>query len=267
MAAAACLQLLLLLLLKHKRNERIRTFCLGGESFRTVKTMWVGIVSVLLVAVVQFVCAHTIDLQPHSEYCFYEDMHVGDEMTLTYQVSGGGHLDVDTMLFNPSGNLLFEQRHKDTGTYDFTADADGRYKYCFSNKFSAVTDKTLRYVWVSTMPIARLTHVSVSFNVHGVLYLTEEEGLIPAERELRDLANNVQMFKDEQEYLSMRERVHRNSTWIRRQNQHETDIGKPLKARIRVLNGGLFSKRFWWCQSVLSKCTLSKGLFCQLVSI
>jgi len=176
--------------------------------------MWVGIVSVLLVAVVQFVCAHTIDLQPHSEYCFYEDMHVGDEMTLTYQVSGGGHLDVDTMLFNPSGNLLFEQRHKDTGTYDFTADADGRYKYCFSNKFSAVTDKTLRYVWASTMPIARLTHASVSFNVHGVLYLTEEEGLIPAERELRDLANNVQMFKDEQEYLSMRERVHRNSTWI-----------------------------------------------------
>lgn len=147
----------------------------------------------LLVAVVQFVCAHTIDLQPHSEYCFYEDMHVGDEMTLTYQVSGGGHLDVDTMLFNPSGNLLFEQRHKDTGTYDFTADADGRYKYCFSNKFSAVTDKTL------------------SFNVHGVLYLTEEEGLIPAERELRDLANNVQMFKDEQEYLTMRERVHRNT--------------------------------------------------------
>ena len=52
---------------------------------------------------------------------------------------------------------------------------------------------------------------TLSFNVHGVLYLTEEEGLIPAERELRDLANNIQLFKDEQEYLSMRERVHRNT--------------------------------------------------------
>lgn len=47
--------------------------------------------------------------------------------------------------------------------------------------------------------------------MHGILYLTEDEGLIPAERELRDLANNVQMFKDEQEYLVMRERVHRNT--------------------------------------------------------
>lgn len=48
--------------------------------------------------------------------------------------------------------------------------------------------------------------------MHGVLYLTDEEGLIPAERELRELATNIQMFKDEQEYLVMRERVHRNST-------------------------------------------------------
>lgn len=47
--------------------------------------------------------------------------------------------------------------------------------------------------------------------MHGVLYLTEDEGLIPAERELRELANNIQMFKDEQEYLVMRERIHRNS--------------------------------------------------------
>lgn len=47
--------------------------------------------------------------------------------------------------------------------------------------------------------------------MHGILYLTEEEGLIPAERELRELATNVQLFKDEQEYLVMRERVHRNT--------------------------------------------------------
>ncbi|KAI3625432.1 hypothetical protein CBS9595_000793 [Malassezia furfur] len=121
------------------------------------------------------VLAHTIDLLPHTEHCFFEDMHVGDEMTLTYQVSGGGHLDIDVRIRDPDGQLLFQQLRKDTGTYDFVADADGR------------------------------------FNVHGILYLTEEEGLIPAERELRDLATNVQLFKDEQEYLVMRERVHRNT--------------------------------------------------------
>ncbi|KAL4400963.1 p24 complex component [Malassezia pachydermatis] len=131
---------------------------------------------------------------PSSEQCFFEDMHVGDEMTLTYQVTGGGHLDIDTRIRDPSGRLLFEQLHKDTGTYDFIAEMDGRYKYCFSNEFSALTDKSL------------------SFNVHGVLYLTDEEGLIPAERELRELATNVQMFKDEQQYFVMRERIHRNTS-------------------------------------------------------
>lgn len=155
--------------------------------------MWVG--AAVWAWLVVCVAAHTIDLLPSSEHCFFEDMHVGDEMTLTYQVSGGGHLDIDVRVKDPDNQLLFQQLRKDTGTYDFVAEMDGRYTYCFSNEFSTVTDKTL------------------SFNVHGILYLTEEEGLIPAERELRELATNVQMFKDEQEYLVMRERVHRNSTF------------------------------------------------------
>lgn len=157
--------------------------------------MWMRVL-VWLALVWQLAAAHTIDLMPSSEQCFFEDMHVGDEMTLTYQVTGGGHLDIDTRIRDPSGRLLFEQLHKDTGTYDFIAEMDGRYKYCFSNEFSALTDKSL------------------SFNVHGVLYLTDEEGLIPAERELRELATNVQMFKDEQQYFVMRERIHRNSTYL-----------------------------------------------------
>lgn len=67
-------------------------------------------------------------------------------MTLTYQVSGGGNLDIDTRVKNPDGQLLFQQLHKDTGTYEFVAELDGRYTYCFSNDFSSVTDKTVRWV-------------------------------------------------------------------------------------------------------------------------
>lgn len=102
------------------------------------------------------VCAHTIDLMPNSEHCFFEDMHVGDEMTLTYQVSGGGHLDINTRVKDPEDHLLFQQLRKDTGSYDFVAEMDGRYTYCFSNEFSTVTDKTLRYVrWLTQLQRAR----------------------------------------------------------------------------------------------------------------
>ena len=48
---------------------------------------WVGAMLIAVLAIlVQLASSHTIDLHPESEYCFYEDMHVGDEMTLTYQV-------------------------------------------------------------------------------------------------------------------------------------------------------------------------------------
>ena len=147
----------------------------------------------LLALALAQVAAHTIDLPAHEELCFFEDMHVGDEMTLTFQVGGGGHLDIDTRVTDPDGSLLYQLFRRDTGTYEFVAEKEGRYTYCFNNNFSSVSHKV------------------VSFNVHGVLFLADDEGLMPAENELRDLANNIQMFKDEQEYLVMRERIHRDT--------------------------------------------------------
>lgn len=63
-------------------------------------------------------------------------------MTVTYQVAGGGHLDIDfwvrkallslvfqlncpaEQLNNPRGTKLYESLRKDTGTYSFTADIE-----------------------------------------------------------------------------------------------------------------------------------------------
>lgn len=147
----------------------------------------------LLVSLAAPASAHMIELGPHSSECFFEDLHHGDQMTLTYQVGGGGHLDIDVVLYDPKHRPLFKQDRKDTGTYSFTAQDDGRYSYCFSNEFSSVSDKT------------------VSFNVHGIIYVPDEGDMLPIEREIRDLAAGLQAVKDEQEYLVIRERVHRNS--------------------------------------------------------
>jgi hypothetical protein len=50
-----------------------------------------------------------------------------------------------------------------------------------------------------------------SFNVHGVLYIGDEEHIAPVEQAIRDLSTGLQLVKDEQAYLVVRERIHRNS--------------------------------------------------------
>lgn len=50
-----------------------------------------------------------------------------------------------------------------------------------------------------------------SFNVHGVMYVADDENMAPIEKEIRNLAQGLQAVKDEQEYIVVRERVHRNT--------------------------------------------------------
>lgn len=153
-------------------------------------------------------------------------------MTLSYQVGGSTYLDIDATLTDPTGHALYEQARKDTGSYSFVAAADGRFEYCFSNQYSSVADKTIRCVFsLSLLKLCRAlcdTHlraghlvsvltvtlalISLSFNVHGIIYVAEEGDMSPVEREVRDLAAGVQAIKDEQAYLVVRERLHRNST-------------------------------------------------------
>lgn len=140
-------------------------------------------------------------------------------MTVTFQTAGGGNLDIDFWLKDPRNVPLWSVDKRDTGTYSFTAQHDGRHTYCFSNEMSTVTPKT------------------VSFNVHGVMYV-EDDGApstsllscsygrlimvlartghtAPIETEIRNLANALEAVKDEQEYIVVRERIHRNSPFPR----------------------------------------------------
>jgi len=138
--------------------------------------------------------AHLIDVDAGKKECFFEDLHQHDKMTVTYQVGGGGHLDIDFWLSDPENRLLGKQIRQSTGTLSITAEKDGRHEYCFSNQMSAIADKI------------------VSFNVHGIIYVGEDADVVaPIEREIRTLSNGLQSVKDEQEYIVVREKTHRNT--------------------------------------------------------
>ncbi|RPA97671.1 supernatant protein factor, C-terminal domain-containing protein [Choiromyces venosus 120613-1] len=155
------------------------------------------LVSLLASAVA--VTAHNIQLHAHSRECFHETLHRDDRMTVTFQVGdrefgGAGNLDIDFWIQDPSGTLKVSEHAISSGDFSFEAHLDGRYVYCFSNENSSVGSK------------------EVSFNVHGIVYVPEEpESSDPLEREVRSLGEMLNQVKDEQEYIVVRERVHRNT--------------------------------------------------------
>lgn len=63
--------------------------------------------------------------------------------------------------------------------------------------------------------MSSVTSKSVSFNVHGVMYVEDDGHTAPIEKEIRALSAALQDVKDEQEYIVTRERLHRDS------EQHE----------------------------------------------
>ncbi|WVQ82445.1 hypothetical protein IAT38_004573 [Cryptococcus sp. DSM 104549] len=143
-----------------------------------------------------FALAHRIDIDPGEKECFYEELQAQDRMTITYEVGGstaGGHLDIDFWVMDPQGKTIYSLHKRPQGSFSLAADGGGRFSYCFSNEMSTYARKVL------------------SFNVHGQLYLGDDEHIAPVEQEVRDLSAGLQLVKDEQAYLVVRERVHRNT--------------------------------------------------------
>ncbi|KAH7916123.1 emp24/gp25L/p24 family/GOLD-domain-containing protein [Hygrophoropsis aurantiaca] len=155
---------------------------------------WFSLFTLFTLAIIPaLVSAHMIEIPASKKECFFEDLHEHDQMTVTYQVGEGGHLDIDFWLTDPDETALAKHFKQSTGSVSITAEADGRYEYCFSNQMSAIADK-----WVS-------------FNVHGIIYMTDDDVVAPVEREIRSLAIGLTSVKDEQEYITVRERRHRDT--------------------------------------------------------
>ncbi|PYH95949.1 suppressor/enhancer of lin-12 protein 9 precursor [Aspergillus ellipticus CBS 707.79] len=145
------------------------------------------------------VAAHNIQLRAHSRECFHESLHKDDTMTVTFQVGdrefgGSGNLEIDFWLEDPNGNRQYYKHAVSSEDYSFHAQSDGKYVYCFSNEGWSSNSK------------------EVSFNVHGIVYVPESElEQDPLEAEVRKLSDALAQVKDEQSYIVVRERVHRNT--------------------------------------------------------
>ncbi|KEZ44482.1 Endosomal protein P24B [Scedosporium apiospermum] len=143
--------------------------------------------------------AHNIALPAHGRECFHETLHRDDKMTVTFQVGdrefgSAGNLDIDFWITTPTGQYETFEKSVSNGDFSFTAKMDGRYIYCFGNEHWGANSK------------------EVSFNVHGIVYVNEEDfPSDPLEKEVRKLSDLLNQVRGEQSYIIVRERTHRNT--------------------------------------------------------
>eukprot|EP01098_Paradermamoeba_levis_P007916 TRINITY_DN3299_c0_g1_i1.p1 TRINITY_DN3299_c0_g1~~TRINITY_DN3299_c0_g1_i1.p1 ORF type:complete len:200 (-),score=74.46 TRINITY_DN3299_c0_g1_i1:300-899(-) len=140
----------------------------------------------------------TFVIPANSEECYYERLEVGAKLTVMFQVVHGGALDVDFAVWSPDNRLIYEAVKQSETRFAFEATSAGGHKICFNNKFSSFTNKVISF--------------GIFLGEDSHKNLATKDHLGPVENGILQLADGLRAVYADQEYLIMRERVHRDTT-------------------------------------------------------
>lgn len=151
----------------------------------------------LAVSLPQSAHGYFVNIDAHAEECFFDKVASGTKMSLMFEVAEGGFLDIDVKIYSPDGKVIHTGDRESNGKYTFAAHMDGTYKYCFSNKMSTMTPKVVMFsVDIGEKP--KDTNNMDTDSHHSKL-----SGMID------ELSTALTGVKHEQEYMEVRERIHR----------------------------------------------------------
>jgi len=148
--------------------------------------------------------AYFISIDANEEQCFFERSSSGTKMGLMFEVAEGGFLDIDVKITGPDNKEIYKGERETSGKFVFAAHIDGVYHFCFSNKMSTMTPKVVMFTIDGT---SGGSAAAGSNPQDAAAHDAESKKL---EEMIRDLSASLTSVKHEQEYMEVRERVHRS---------------------------------------------------------
>ncbi|CAO4362126.1 unnamed protein product [Caenorhabditis nigoni] len=111
----------------------------------------------------------TFELPDNANQCFYEDLKKDVDTVFEFQVVTGGHYDVDLIIEDPNGKVLYKDTKKQYDSINFKAGVEGTYKACFSNEFSTFSHKIVYMDW--QFGDQNALHAAVTQGAHAMTQL------------------------------------------------------------------------------------------------
>lgn len=141
--------------------------------------------------------AYFVEIDAHKEECFFEIVTAGTKLGLTFEVAEGGFLDIDVKISGPDQKKIYTGERESNGKYTFAAHIEGVYTFCFGNQMSTMTPKVVMF------------NIDVGSAPSDINEGDPNEEHSKLEQMISELNVAMTGVKHEQDYMEVRERIHR----------------------------------------------------------
>jgi len=138
----------------------------------------------------------SFNVAPRAEDCFFENLGANIPVHVVYQCVQGGQMDIDVNVWAPDNSIVYQEPKKSEGTFSFSTVPPGYYKFCFSNRMSTLTYKTVQLV--------------IDIGKKNEPQLLSEKDIDPVYTEIVQLYQTIQGIHEDQQSLKMSIQAHHN---------------------------------------------------------